>query len=71
MAAKKNSEELLIIGSELGAIGYLTRKFKAAESQLVLGATQSEWDAKLRELEALCRAFLDRDRSGASGANMF
>ena len=61
----KKQEELLIIGSELGAITYVLRRFKAAENKLVLGATQSEWDAKIRELEALCRAYLDRRRSEA------
>jgi hypothetical protein len=62
----KKSEELLIIGQELGAITYVLRRFKAAENKLVLGATQSVWDAKTRELEALCRAYLDRHRASVT-----
>jgi hypothetical protein len=59
MVAKK-TEEFLIIGSELGAIGHLARRFKAAQSRLVLGAEQSRWDAEIRALEELCRQYLER-----------
>jgi len=61
----KKSEEILIIDADLSAVGNLVRRLKALEYGLPRVQSNAEWSAKIRAVEELCRAFLDRARPGA------